>query len=110
MSIALGNLPLSATIVFGRLSWRLMRPLRPSCEQTPAKLESCFRSDVESQAASPLLPLRFALHEFSSSPGVRIAQQLYEDFDPTRVDMFYLKTPAEQRESRNSLSMWLKPR
>lgn len=26
------------------------------------------------------------------APGVRIAQQLYEDFDPTRPQMFYLKT------------------
>ena len=28
------------------------------------------------------------------APGLRIAQQLYRDFDPTRADMFYLKTHA----------------
>ena len=28
------------------------------------------------------------------APGLRIAQQLYRDFDPTRADMFYLKTQA----------------
>jgi superfamily II DNA or RNA helicase len=28
------------------------------------------------------------------APGLRIAQQLYKDFDPSRADMFYLKTQA----------------
>jgi len=28
------------------------------------------------------------------APGLRIAQQLYKDFDPARADMFYLKTQA----------------
>src|SRR4051812_14710802 len=28
------------------------------------------------------------------APGLRIAQQLYRDFDPTQADMFYIKTAA----------------
>lgn len=81
--------------------------LRTPQQETFAALEEFAREPDEREAGIvlpvgcgksgciALAPFAFrASRTLVVAPGVRIADQLYGDFDPTKPDMFYLKTGA----------------
>ena len=52
----------------------------------------CSRSAAANQAASLSRPFAFrATRTLVVAPGLKIAEQLHDDFDPAREDMFYTK-------------------
>lgn len=80
--------------------------LRTPQREAFAKLQEFARTDAAEREAGIVLPVGcgksgcialapFAFLSYRTlviAPGLRIAEQLHRDFDPTRPDMFYLKT------------------